>query len=199
MNVPFFITGLPQSRTSWLANLFTTGGLFCHHDLLGEVDSVETFCRRMRQDAMDGRVGDSDSGLLAAYGAVNKEFPTSPWVLVTRGFDDAWDSLCAFVASGPWAKQVQCSEELRVRMRNEWAKARLEIIQNPRCLEVYYSQLDNNDTLERVWKHCAPGVRFDARRVKFLQTLSVRPFQDKSPMKPAASLVRELYPEPVGT
>lgn len=28
----FLITGLPRSRTAWLANLFTTGHVYCQHD-----------------------------------------------------------------------------------------------------------------------------------------------------------------------
>lgn len=32
--IPFFITGLPRSRTAWLANFCTHGGILCGHDLL---------------------------------------------------------------------------------------------------------------------------------------------------------------------
>lgn len=194
MNSPFFIVGLPQSRTSWLANLFSTGGVFCHHDLLGQVESVDAFCSVMRRDAMEGRVGDADSGLVSAYAKVMAAFPGAPWVLVVRDFEDAWESLCTFVAGGPWSRQIECNWELHERMAQEWAAARKAILQLNRCMEVYYESLDNPDTIERIWKHCVPGVRFDARRAKMLQTMSVRPFQAKTAMKPAAKLVGELYP-----
>jgi len=192
---PFFITGLPQSRTTWLANLFTTGNVFCHHDLLGLVESTAALCAQLRDGMKTGRVGDSDSGLLAYYSIVKREFPDAPWVLITRDFDEAWHSLCQFVSEGPWKEAVSCTWELRQEMLARWERARLEIIQWTRCMEVPYESLERTDTLERIWKHCVPGVKWDARRAQMLQTLSVRPFQEKSPMKPKLSLIRELYPQ----
>lgn len=38
---PFLIVGLPRSRTAWLANYFTYGGIHCYHDLLLEVDATK--------------------------------------------------------------------------------------------------------------------------------------------------------------
>ncbi len=193
MRSPFFITGLPQSRTTWLANLFCTGGVFCHHDLLGMVESVDDYLTRLRRDALDGRVGDSDSGLLSCYRAVRRSFPASPWVLVTRDFDEAWESLVEFVAEGPWDKQLNCSNDLRAGMQTAWEAARQELMQWRNVLTVPYAALEEAATLRQVWEHCVPGVRFDIRRAEMLQTLSVRPFQAKSPMRVHPSLVKDLW------
>jgi hypothetical protein len=191
---PFFITGLPQSRTTWLANFLSTGSVFCHHDLLGLVGSMAEFKARLRDDMATGRVGDSDSGLLSAWQPVMQAFPDAPWVLVIRDFEEAWQSLCEFVAEGPWSQQLSCTWELRERMSAEWAAARRGLTKTGKnILEVYFDQLDRTDTLEQVWRHCVPGVKFDRRRAEMLQTLSVRPFQAKSPMRPALSLVKELW------
>lgn len=194
MHTPFFITGLPQSRTSWLANLFSTGGVFCHHDLLGGVDSVETFLRVLRGESLDGRVGDSDSGLLACYATVMQSFPGARWVLVQREFEEAWNSLCQFVATGDWQEKLSCTWELHEEMARVWEQASKAMVQDPRCMVVPYESLERTDMIEIIWKHCVPGVRFDRRRAEMLQQLSVRPYQAKAPIRPALELVKDLWP-----
>ena len=37
----FFITGLPRSRTAWLANWFTYGHTFCFHEACRKVGKIE--------------------------------------------------------------------------------------------------------------------------------------------------------------
>lgn len=198
MNQPFFITGLPCSRTAWLANLFTTGNVMCHHDLLGRVGGMERFATAIREDGWGQpstfRVGDADSGLLACYPQVKKLWPIAPWVLVIRKFDDAWDSLCRFVASGPWQDKLACTWELRQEMLKQWETARAQIIQDARCMEIPFESLARTDTIECLWKHCAPGARFDRRRAEWLQTMNVRPHQANTEARPKFSLIRELYP-----
>jgi hypothetical protein len=192
MHTPFFITGLPQSRTTWLANLFSTGGVYCHHDLLGVVSSVEAMVKILRADAMGGRVGNSDSGLLACVPAMDAAFPYAKWVLVERNFEDAWADLRAFIESGPWQDDVKCSPELKDAMLAQWTTARARLIQSPRVLSVPFAALEHETVLEQVWAHCVPGVRFDLRRLRLLQTFSVRPHQAKCPLRVAPGLAAEL-------
>lgn len=192
MHTPFFITGLPQTRTTWLANLFSTGGVFCHHDLTGQVESVDHLVRILRIDAMDGRVGNSDSGLLACFEVVERAFPTARWVLVDRDFEEAWADLSDFVASGPWREDVRCSPALHEAMAAQWLKARARLVQNPRVLVVPFASLEQDAMMEQIWTHCVPGVRLDTRRVRLLQTFSVRPFQSKCPLRVAPSMAADL-------
>lgn len=192
MTQPFFITGLPQSRTSWLANLFCTGNVFCFHDLLGVVKGLREFVHAMGTTAP--RTGDSDSGLLACYAQVNQAFPEAPWILVERDFDDAWDSLCQFVNDGPWRDKLACTHEVRERMQSDWERTRLEMVRNPRVMSVPFESLDSVEMIETMWKHCVPGMRFDRRRALLLQTLRVQPMQSKVSARPRMSLVRELSP-----
>ena len=189
---PFFITGLPCSRTAWLANLFTTGPVFCHHDLMGRVDSMDEF--ELKLGPANGRTGDSDSGLLACYSQVATRFPAAPWVLVSRRFDHAWDSLCRFVSDGPWSEKLACTWELRQQMLVQWEAARSVMIKNPRLMEVPFESLERTDMIECIWKHCVPGVRFDRRRAQWLQGLNVRPHQGKTEARPRLSLINDLYP-----
>ncbi len=57
---PFFITGLPRSRTAWLAVASTTGNSICHHEPgFGDYESA----RDIWQAPSEVRVGISDAGL----------------------------------------------------------------------------------------------------------------------------------------
>lgn len=57
---PFFITGLPRSRTAWLAVASTTGNSICHHEPgFGDYESA----RDIWQAPSAVRVGISDAGL----------------------------------------------------------------------------------------------------------------------------------------
>ncbi len=196
MHQPFFITGLPCSRTAWLANLFTTGRVFCHHDLLAEVGGLEAFHAAMAE-GQGPPTGDSDSGLLAFYPDLDRKCPKAPWLLVNRDFEDAWESLCGFVRTGTWRDSLPVTWEVHETMRAQWERMRLLMIQNPRVMEVPFASLDNVDTLERIWRHLVPGQPWDRRRAAALQKLRIQPFQAKCNIKPAFNIVnaaRNLWP-----
>lgn len=204
MNAPFFITGLPMSRTSWLANLFTTGGVMCHHDLLTRVDGVEALAARLESERSRlgwRALGDSDSGLLWVYPVLHARFPEARWVLVQRDFEDAWESLCRFVGEGPWKDRLCCSWELRETLRRQWEEVAPRLIENPRCMTVPYESLERTDQIECVWRHCLPGVKFgeqERARAEALQRLQVRPMQSKCPARAEWNLVnevRKLWPQ----
>lgn len=185
----FFVTGLPCSRTAWLANWLTTDRSFCHHDLLGRVAGLGEYQKAMSQRP---RTGDADSGLLACYSQVREIWPSAPWVLVRRDFDDAWQSLCRFVESGPWSDKLPLTWEVEQRMRADWERAVADLSRLPQVMAVSYEALDDSDTLERVWKHLLPGHWFDRKRTEALQTLRVQVFQAKAPARPPMTLIGEL-------
>lgn len=192
MGTPFFITGLPCSRTSWLANLFCHNGVFCHHDLLAECATLDDYLLTLAAQAQEGRVGDSDSGLLECHGRVMAMWPEARWLLVSRPFEDAWQSLCAFVQSGVWGRQLCCDARLREAMLAGWTQARGELIRNPRVMEVAFDSLERPLQIEAIWRHLAPGVKFDARRAAALQKFNVRPEQAKCAALPRATMVESF-------
>ena len=79
MASPFLITGLPRSRTHWLANFMDTGQVNCFHDLSRSVASVEDYFSRIEKPL----TGVCDTGLLLVPGATNRyaNHPTLsfPW------------------------------------------------------------------------------------------------------------------------
>ena len=91
----FFITGLPRSRTAWMATFISTHPhVHCYHEGLKGCHSKEAFMNRMRPVPLDeieqGRddllVGNSDSGLPLTN--FQDMFPGAPIVVIWRDFDE---------------------------------------------------------------------------------------------------------------
>ena len=180
----FFITGLPRSRTSWLAAVFCAGPVRCWHDALDDSLKPQALVTRFSRLAMEPgvtHVGDSDSALLCFPDAVQVMYPEAPWVFVVRPRADAEASFRKyFAAHNPYAlpglEKVdigQIFDELAVRE----AEAR-RVITNK--LEVEFAGLNDNATIKRIWNWCVPGVDYPAGRIELMQGLQVNPFPQKT-------------------
>ena len=58
----FFITGLPRSRTAWLANYFSTGDVFCWHEAMAGITCKQDYWARLATTHYK-HVGNSDCTL----------------------------------------------------------------------------------------------------------------------------------------
>lgn len=192
VNRVFFITGLPRTRTCWLANLFTTERQFCHHDLLGCVDDIPGLLREMT--AHPGKaVGDSDSGLWLVRAWFKARWPAAPWVFVRRDFNSAWESLVRFVTGRPWADRIPVDAAARDNLMRAYYRALPELLSDSKCMVVDFSELETAATLQRMALHLGLAP-LDNRRLALLQTLKMEPFQTKHPFKVNSELVKELWP-----
>lgn len=187
---PFFITGLPRSRTTWLSALFTVEGVHCYHDLLGVVDDMAEFSAALNRQ----RSGDCDSGLLYALGLVQARWPAAPWVLVRRDFDQAWQSLHRFIGQSPWAKAIPCTERLRKEMHENWCRVSPILLADKRCLTVDYAALDRTETLGEIWAHCLPDIPWNPARAEWLQEFRIEMIPSKSTQRvpPSERLLQEI-------
>jgi hypothetical protein len=87
--MPFFVVGLPRSRTFWFSEYFNSyHKIHCHHELQNQCLSREQFYA-----ALDGDdcVGDSDSGLLVTD--FQQHWPDAPTVIIERPIEDVRRSL----------------------------------------------------------------------------------------------------------
>lgn len=84
----FFITGLPRSRTAWLANWLTWGGSFCYHDGFVGCASVDDFASKLRTTP-GTHVGNSDPANVCFWQRLVRFFPDASWVIIKRNMDDA--------------------------------------------------------------------------------------------------------------
>lgn len=80
MSDPFFILGLPRSRTAWLATWLTYGGKTCWHDALANVRNAAG----LRALADEGAVGFAETAGSYFPRVLHREFPNAKYVFVTR-------------------------------------------------------------------------------------------------------------------
>jgi hypothetical protein len=162
---PFFVTGLPRSRTAWLSNLFTTGGLVCLHE--GLRHGVGKLVAQIKAGEVHGN---SDSSIPLHWEPLFEFFPKARWVIVERDPEEALASHVAFLEAGglkvnPVRLRHAHREVLRQTERMLWAVPHLV---------VPFSGLSDIETVRRVWEHCLPDRTFDAQRATWLQRLNVQ-------------------------
>lgn len=194
--IPFFVTGLPRSRTSWLANLLTyvvtpgsddSGGgrSICYHDLMKGCDSTQQLIDVL-ESTMASLVGDSDSGLLWLFPELELRYPTSKWIVVRRSAVEAaisywnsqkrhpyrWKNLSGGAPPVDW----EPTKALFKRLDGVCDKV-VEHLPAERCLEVDFKALND----ERVCREIAEfvGVAFDGSRWEVLDTMRMEPCAER--------------------
>jgi hypothetical protein len=186
MSDPFFITGLPRSRTAWLANLFTTEWTLCFHDRIGEfiddTGAVLDFAKFQESFHVPGGIlGDSDSGLMPYIQAIDEAFPTSRWAVIERPFEEAMESLKRVCAAGPWAGAFRYSDEAVKVMSDQWDRGR-QMLRARGALFVPFCTLSDIGVLCKLSGHLLPGMPFNRNRAKLLRRLKIEAVAELHPM-----------------
>lgn len=183
MSGRFFITGMPRSRTTWLANLFTYGDSFCFHDATAgtDNDTVELASKlALAEDCSIKHIGDSDSGLLLNAGKVAEMFPSARWLLVKNTTERVVASWKKFFAEfDPYLSPGDDIEAIAKTTAEYYEKTKRAI--PIRCYtEISVDSLDNLDEVERVWNWLVPGSPFNRARAAMLDTFKIDPFPRKT-------------------
>ena len=79
----FFVTGLPRSRTAWLANFLTYGPLTCLHDEFRHLDNPRDL-EQLFTAAGGPCVGHADPANVLFQDALISAFPAAMWVVIER-------------------------------------------------------------------------------------------------------------------
>jgi len=166
MKIPFYITGLPRSRTAWLSVLFTTEHVTCHHEAIRFCDHFGQYLDLMSGFGVDG---DSSSGLIPVAEKVIAYWPESPWLIVNREPNE-----CAASA----AKLLNI--ELQQAMAMAYAdRKKLDAINPRRVMRIDFKQLDDETTVREAWEFLLPGTPFNAARYHVLNELRIEPILAK--------------------
>ena len=97
----YLITGLPRSRTAWLANYLTIGSSFCYHEGLKECFDIGDL--RMMKKAP--YTGNSDSSAVFFVDEMKNLFPDMKIVIIDRNYQDVLYSL-KNEYDGPYTKYL---------------------------------------------------------------------------------------------
>lgn len=181
MREPFFIVSPPRCRTAWLANLFTYGPSFCHHDATRLGVSAASLIKLFSETETEF-VGDSDSGLTAIPYEINHHFPNSKWVIIWRDSDQVAASYQKHFTHEPYPFVPALSDEGAFKMAN-WCKTRIKTIASivPDCrkLVVRFDELNQEEVIRSMWEFCLPDVPFNKQRWEMLETFRVNIISSK--------------------
>lgn len=198
MSDVFFISGLPRSRTSWLANLLTAECAWsrqrsiCLHDAskdCGGVDGLAEVFGRLNgspacaanRTALDF-VGNSDSGLIFAWPELHQRWPEARLVLVLRNHQEARRSWERYFGAHPYVNMPHLNEELADMSWGNMCRAVLQMEEGwppGQLLAVPFEALEFETTVRRVWGFCLPGMEWNQARWELLNQLRINPASEK--------------------
>lgn len=148
----FFVTGLPRSRTAWMAAFLSTGESLCMHEPSYKMSSIEDL-RPILDSTFYKYIGVSDSGL--GYFA--------PWIIenlqcrmlvIERDFPDVADSL------------VKLGFDLRYihDYCNALMGPLLAVKAHPLVKWVHFNSLVHKRVMQDIYWWLMPGMAFDEAR-----------------------------------
>ncbi len=160
---PFFITGLPRSRTAWLA-AWVSAQKLCLHDVPPNLTEWATLA--------DGVCGYSGAELALEYGRLRGSFPDAKWLVVIRDLDEAVKSFRT------WAS-VAVPDRFDVMGFFRERAALLDQIEGRR---VRFEDLSDVNTAKGVWDYLMPprpghdgtASTFDSKRFFFFDGLNIQ-------------------------
>jgi hypothetical protein len=178
----FFITGLPRSRTCWLANLLTYGPAFCHHDALKAGCDVPTLVQTLAATPGDHRfLGDADSGLTFLAAELKQQFPAAKWVFIRHDAKQAEASYRRhFAACDPYLSPGADVTQIFAVLERQYTIAQQAV---GSFLEMEFEELNNPAMVENVWRWCVPGEPFHRARGAMLQTFEMNIIPERIAVK----------------
>ena len=160
----FLITGLPRSRTAWLAAILSTEKVLCWHEPINKFGSIGAV--RSMLDNLEGyqAIGISDSSVGIEADFYMAYFYEHPIVIVNRKEDEVITSLVKFlgITKSQSIKIVDTISEGLWRMRKVRA-----------VMEVEYSALNDSTVVETIWNYCTNNIPFDYFRCELFQNLLI--------------------------
>ncbi|SKB08729.1 hypothetical protein SAMN02745166_05011 [Prosthecobacter debontii] len=145
---PFFILGLPRTRTAWLSTVLSMCGRPCYHEGMRGYASFEDYAQNREVP------GDADPTLIYWTARLLAQWPEARFVVISRKGDEALRDLIA--ASPP---------EMEQSLKAGWASCMLafsttrDLLRgNPNTLFLEFDDLTDNEVISSVVAHCGGTV-----------------------------------------
>lgn len=135
---PFFVFGLPRSRTFWLKNFLSYAGWTVHHDLPLSVNNLD----EMRAVLSRPQTGSSETALSRAEPMLRSWFPDARTVVVRRPVEEVRASMIRL----GWIPREGYLEAEAASLERISAR--------PGVLTVDFEHLANQETCQQVFEHC---------------------------------------------
>ncbi|SKA88889.1 hypothetical protein SAMN02745166_01503 [Prosthecobacter debontii] len=145
---PFFILGLPRTRTAWLSTVLSMCGRPCYHEGMRGFASFEDYAQNREVP------GDADPTLIYWTARLLEQWPDARFVVVSRNGEDALRDLIA--ASPP---------ELEQSLKEGWASCMLAFSMtrdllrgNPNAMFLEFADLTDNALISELVAHCGGAI-----------------------------------------
>lgn len=191
--VPYFLTGLPRSRLSWLANFLTTGRSFCYHAALAHCSKVEHLDTMLfsRPDGAE-LVGDADPLLPLIFGEFLVRYRESRVVCIFRSYEESYAEEVRAIKEERLVMDAGRLERLYRDTANGLQMIWSSVVPALR-MWVPYGDLDNVETIRRIWSFCLGDIPFPESRYRMLNVLRVTQmcskFLKENPEQPFNSML----------
>lgn len=182
---PFIITGLPRSRSAWLANLFTHGPSHCFHDVLADIGTLEELPALVEMLGGEGKdhVGFADTALPYKAAQLMALLPEAKWIIVLRDQAEAVASYVDYFTRHPYPGQLPPEQDTA-----DWAFGHLQHgldllharLPRERLRVVEFEELNDEATVQMLWEFILPGVPWCPRRFRLLNGLNINTLPGKS-------------------
>jgi len=148
----FFITGLPRSRTAWLAVALSRSNAICHHEPSAWLKDHEALEELWAPSVVS--IGVSDSALGVAIGPILEAFGPRT-LIVQRPIEDVLTSIAGYLGKGGFEVNHE-----RLRRRLLFINDKLhKHHRHPLVRVVAYEDLTNVETVRNVIGWLTPSVR----------------------------------------
>ena len=148
----FFITGLPRSRTAWLAVAATRGEAICYHEPCGYTKSYDELRKLWNQPPFVVGVSDSALGVIAGD-ILNDVKPRT--IIVRRPIAQVHASLLRYMSG----EKVTIHPTVLMKRLEHIERQVMRHIGHPLVNVVEYEDLSSVVVVERVLNWLTPGVR----------------------------------------
>ncbi len=157
---PFLITGLPRSRTAWMAAFMSSGSVLCKHEPLKFLSDIRQLPSALGSE-FHTHVGASDSGagFFLPWIMSNMNPPT---VIIDRNTDDAKRSMLVDLG-------IDVGDSLH-GLKNTLTQFRA----HPNVMWVPFDSLNDKRVMQKIWFHLLPGVPFDEERYEQFNDLDIQ-------------------------
>lgn len=166
----FLITGLPRSRTAWLAALFSTDNVMCWHEPINKLGTLAAVQSMMDNLKGYSHIGISDSSIGVDAHFYMDYFFDCPIVVIQRPKQEVIESLIRFLGitrkeSNKIADTIHEGLKYMVHVRD--------------VMEVDFGELDNTKVVGGIWDYCTRGLPFDTLRCEQFQNLRINQHCEK--------------------
>lgn len=168
----FYITGLPRSRTAWLANLMTNKDSFCFHEPVKYVQqSTQEIEEYLDEKTMDYRYTGVCDSSIPFYNDNSFINPDEPLLVVVRPIEEVIESM---------KKLNGQSLSHNIQLANK-ASDNLEKFTEYHTNKMYVNSedLDNPSTVESVMRFLTPDADIDTDRINELVNVKVEYLYEK--------------------